>query len=86
MTTIPISRNPPMKKIFSLAALLSVLTLGACNKEYLNPSTASQQQVDTSPDALIPLANGLQSRFTTGGGGNANLERVLNAATMLERV
>ncbi|WP_310396440.1 RagB/SusD family nutrient uptake outer membrane protein [Hymenobacter sp.] len=56
-----------MKKMFSLAALLSVLTLGACNKEYLNPSTASQQQVDTSPDALIPLANGLQARFTTGG-------------------
>ena len=67
MTTIPIPRNPLMKKIFSLVALLSVLTLGSCNKEYLNPSTASQQQVDTSPDALIPLSNGLQSRFTTGG-------------------
>ncbi|MGI4737344.1 MAG: RagB/SusD family nutrient uptake outer membrane protein [Janthinobacterium lividum] len=52
-----------MKKLFFLAALL---TLGACKKDYLNPSTASQTQVVTSSDGLLTLANGLQYRYTTG--------------------
>ena len=56
-----------MKKILTLAALLSALALGSCNKEYLNPSTASQQQVVTSSDGLITLCNGLQARYSTGG-------------------
>ena len=56
-----------MKKILSLTALLSVLTLGSCNKEYLNPSTASQSQVVTSSDGLITLCNGLQYRYSTNG-------------------
>ncbi len=55
-----------MKKLSFLAALLS-LTLGACNKEYLNPSTASQAQVVTSSDGLLTLCNGLQYRYATGG-------------------
>jgi hypothetical protein len=55
-----------MKKLLFLAALLS-LTLGACNKEYLNPSTATQTQVVTSSDGLITLCNGLQYRYTTNG-------------------
>jgi hypothetical protein len=55
-----------MKKLSFLAALLS-LTLGACNKEYLNPSTATQTQVVTSSDGLITLCNGLQYRYTTNG-------------------
>jgi hypothetical protein len=55
-----------MKKLFFLAALLS-LTLGACNKEYLNPSSATQTQVVTSSDGLITLCNGLQYRYTTNG-------------------
>ncbi|WP_210518509.1 RagB/SusD family nutrient uptake outer membrane protein [Hymenobacter terricola] len=56
-----------MKKIFTLAALLSILTLGSCNKDYLNPSTASQDQVVTSSDGLITLCNGLQYRYSAGG-------------------
>ena len=55
-----------MKKLFTLAALLS-LSLGACNKEYLNPSTATQTQVITSSDGLLTLCNGLQYRYTTNG-------------------
>ena len=56
-----------MKKTLTLAALLSALTLGSCNKEYLNPSTASQNQVVTSSDGLITLSNGLQYRYSAGG-------------------
>jgi hypothetical protein len=57
-----------MKKIFTFtAALLSAMTLGSCNKEYVNPSTANQQQVVSSSDGLITLCNGLQSRYSTGG-------------------
>ena len=56
-----------MKKIFTLTALLSALTLGSCNKEYLNPSTASQQQAVSTPDGLIALCNGLQFRYSAGG-------------------
>lgn len=54
-----------MKKII-LVCLLS-LTLGACNKEYLDPSAASQQQVVTSSDGLIAVCNGLQFRYAGGG-------------------
>lgn len=55
-----------MKKLLTLTALLG-LSLGACNKEYLDPSAASQQQVTTSSDGLIALCNGLQARYATGG-------------------
>ena len=57
-----------MKKILitlSLSGLL--LTQNACNQEYLNPSSASQQQVVSSADGLITLCNGLQYRYTTNG-------------------
>ena len=55
-----------MKKITLLTALLG-LSLGSCNKDYTNPSTASQSQVLTSSDGLIILCNGLQARYATGG-------------------
>ncbi|GAA4374650.1 hypothetical protein GCM10023186_06270 [Hymenobacter koreensis] len=41
--------------------------MSGCDKEYLNPSTASDVQVLTNADGLIAVCNGLQSRFTTGG-------------------
>ncbi|AII53085.1 RagB/SusD family nutrient uptake outer membrane protein [Hymenobacter sp. APR13] len=56
-----------MKKILVSLAALTVLTVSSCDKEYLNPSTASQEQVLTNSDGLITVCNGLQSRFTTGG-------------------
>ena len=58
-----------MKK-HHIAILLAgmLLTQTACsNKEYLNPSTVSQSQAVSSPDGLMTLCNGLQSRYTTGG-------------------
>ncbi|MGI4865917.1 MAG: RagB/SusD family nutrient uptake outer membrane protein [Janthinobacterium lividum] len=54
-----------MKKLLFLTALLS-LTLGACKRDYLNPSTVSQAQAVSSSDGLITLCNGLQYRYTTG--------------------
>jgi tetratricopeptide (TPR) repeat protein len=54
-----------MKKIILACAL--TLSLGACNKEYLDPSAASQQQVVTSTDGLIATCNGLQFRYAAGG-------------------
>ncbi|RYF84714.1 MAG: RagB/SusD family nutrient uptake outer membrane protein [Chitinophagaceae bacterium] len=44
----------------------SSFLLPACNKEYINPSTASVPSVTSSPDALMNLAAGLQRRFTIG--------------------
>ncbi|ALW85614.1 hypothetical protein AUC43_11230 [Hymenobacter sedentarius] len=55
-----------MKKLLIFAALLP-LALGGCNKEYQNPSTASQGQVVASSDGLITLCNGLQYRYAAGG-------------------
>jgi hypothetical protein len=55
-----------MKKILLVLVGLS-LTMSACDKEYLNPSTASEEQVISSSDALITVCNGMQVRFTTGG-------------------
>ncbi|OON69624.1 RagB/SusD family nutrient uptake outer membrane protein [Hymenobacter sp. CRA2] len=55
-----------MKRYILLLALLG-LGLGSCNKDYLNPSSASEGQVITSADGLITVCNGLQYRYTTNG-------------------
>ncbi|WP_022822693.1 RagB/SusD family nutrient uptake outer membrane protein [Hymenobacter norwichensis] len=46
--------------------LMLLVTLSSCEKEYRNPSTATQDQVLTSSDGLITVCNGLQYRYTTG--------------------
>lgn len=43
--------------------------LSACTGEYLNPGTASEQQVVTSQSGLIAMVNGLQQKFTTSRAG-----------------
>lgn len=55
------------KNIIILSAAL--LGLGACTGEYLNPGTASEQQVITSQTGLIAMVNGLQQKFTTSRAG-----------------
>ncbi|MFC5408909.1 RagB/SusD family nutrient uptake outer membrane protein [Larkinella bovis] len=86
-----------MLKKYSLLGCLTLLLFSqnACREQYLNPSAASEQQVINSPDGLIALANGLQSRYTSGrlgtiynavaGGGLSTREfRVLNAGNVDE--
>ena len=80
-----------MKKYFLTTALLTVLfTQNACQKEYLNPSIATEQQIVNSTNGLITLVNGLQYRYTIGrlgviynavaaGGLTTRELRVLNA-------
>lgn len=48
---------------------LALLSLSACTGEYLNPGTASEQQVITSQSGLIAMVNGLQQKFTTSRAG-----------------
>jgi hypothetical protein len=55
-----------MKKILILLAALS-FTMGSCNKEYLDPSSASESQVVSNADGLIAVCNGIQARYATGG-------------------
>jgi hypothetical protein len=55
-----------MKKILILLAALS-LTMGSCDKEYLDPSAASDVQVLTNSNGLIAVCNALQARLATGG-------------------
>src|SRR5690348_16301285 len=43
-----------------------VLLFASCDKEYLNPSAASEQQVIGDVNGLISLANGLQYKYTIG--------------------
>ena len=57
-----------MKKYWTFLPLLGILlTTNACREEYLNPSSATEQQVVNSSDGLIALCNGLQQRYSTGG-------------------
>lgn len=56
-----------MKKILILA--LGILGFSSCSNEYLNPSSASEQQVVTSQSGLIALVNGLQQKYTTSRAG-----------------
>jgi starch-binding outer membrane protein, SusD/RagB family len=54
-----------MKKILIYSLVTSTMLLtSSCNKEYFNPSTASEIQVTTDVNGLIALANGLQYRLT----------------------
>lgn len=53
-----------MKTKISALALSLTLLLVSCDKEYLNPSAASQTQVVNDVLGLITLANGLQFRYS----------------------
>jgi hypothetical protein len=56
-----------IKQLIILLLLASnLLVVPSCNKEYINPSTASVPSVTTSADALMTLCAGLQRRFTIG--------------------
>ncbi|GEP98263.1 RagB/SusD family nutrient uptake outer membrane protein [Chitinophaga cymbidii] len=55
-----------IKQITLWLLLASTFPIASCNKEYINPSTASVPSVTTSPDALMNLCAGLQRRFTIG--------------------
>ena len=66
-----------MKKYWTFLPLLGILlTASACREEYLNPSSATEQQVVNSSDGLIALCNGLQQRYSTGGLLSALYNRV----------
>lgn len=54
-----------MKKIIYIF-FAALLTLTACEDEYLNPSAASQTQVVNDVAGLITLANGLQFKYSVG--------------------
>jgi hypothetical protein len=53
-----------MKKFINTVVLIAVLLFAYCNKEYLNPSSASQTQVVSDVTGLITLANGLSYKYS----------------------
>jgi starch-binding outer membrane protein, SusD/RagB family len=55
-----------IKQISLLLLMGSSILVTSCNKEYINPSTASVPSVTTSVDGLMNLCAGLQRRFTIG--------------------
>jgi hypothetical protein len=54
-----------MKKFIILSALMS-LFLSSCDEEFLDPTRASEEDVFSSRDGLVGVANGLQSRYSVG--------------------
>jgi hypothetical protein len=54
-----------MKNIVYIILSLLLITTG-CDKEYLNPSSASEVQVVSDINGLIALANGLQQKYSVG--------------------
>lgn len=48
-----------------VAGSCALLTASACNLDLQNPNAPTEEQVTTSPDGVIALATGLQSRFAT---------------------
>ena len=57
-----------MKKYIILT--LGLFILSSCTQEYLNPNTASEQQVVTSQSGLLAMVNGLQQKFSTSRAGS----------------
>ncbi|MBC7888751.1 MAG: RagB/SusD family nutrient uptake outer membrane protein [Ferruginibacter sp.] len=55
-----------MKYLLIILLISCVVCITSCDKEYINPSTASPESVTTSSDALMILCAGLQRRFTIG--------------------
>ena len=55
-----------IKQITLLLFTGSLVLITSCNKEYINPSTASEPSVTTSVDGLMNLCAGLQRRYTIG--------------------
>lgn len=55
-----------IKQTSFLLLLAGCFQITSCNKEYINPSTASVESVTTSVDGLMHLSAGLQRRFTIG--------------------
>jgi starch-binding outer membrane protein, SusD/RagB family len=58
-----------MKNIFIKSfvfASVAMMGLSSCQKEYLNPSTASETQVVSDVDGLVALANNLPLRYAVG--------------------
>jgi hypothetical protein len=54
-----------------LSTALASFALGACSLDLQNPNAPTETQVTTSPDGVIALATGLQSRFATSYGNYA---------------
>lgn len=52
-----------MKKIIFTCFTIAYFFV-SCDKEYLNPSTASEQQIVSDVNGLIALANGLQYKYS----------------------
>lgn len=87
-----------MKKIFIksiIFAFVATFGLTSCDKELLNPSTASEIQVVSDVDGLIALVNNLPLRYAVGrqspgytiittGGLTTRELRVLNAGNLDE--
>ena len=53
-------------RIMLLLLAASCILTTSCNKEYINPSTASVPSVTTNVDGLMTLCAGLQRRYTIG--------------------
>lgn len=53
-----------MKRITYIFFTTAALLLISCDKEYLNPSTAAEEQVVNDVNGLISLANGLQYKYS----------------------
>ena len=82
-----------MKKV--IISILGLFVLSACEDTYLDPSSASEQQVVTSQNGLIAMVNGLQAKYTltragavyavvTADGLITKSLRVLNAGNTTE--
>ncbi len=77
-----------MKKIkfqYLIAALcLSVCCFTACERDFINPNAASEDQVLKSTDGLIAMINGIRARYTLGGTGGLYLTITANGLTTKE--
>jgi starch-binding outer membrane protein, SusD/RagB family len=76
-----------MKKYPLLIAIcaLALMSVGVgCEKEYLNPSTASEQEIVKDVNGLIALCNGLQFRYTVSRRSPVYAGIAANGCTTLE--
>ena len=59
-------RKEIMKKIIYTFFTTLAIVFASCDKEYVNPSTATEDQITNDVNGLISMANGLQSKYSVG--------------------
>ncbi|MBI2731089.1 MAG: RagB/SusD family nutrient uptake outer membrane protein [Sphingobacteriales bacterium] len=69
-----------MKIILNTFLLSLLISFAGCKKEYKNPNAPTQDDVYTSPDAMIKVVVGIKNRFAVNNLGPASIYQAISSS------